>query len=187
MVDREIDKMRNQNLIKLIQLPDNDHAIVQTLDYKNVIDQKIAICKEEDQDVLRKFKNQIVGKFTSSQISKMEMSEVYHDKIDDAISSLLRNGFLARGVGSHFADIYFFTFQGLGKSAAAISEGREEVLKILKRRRHGEIKMSQFEKLKIKSQKWCGSYFHLSDMVGKGMIEKFSTPVGEGIRLVKTV
>eukprot|EP01023_Acetabularia_acetabulum_P061836 TRINITY_DN7522_c0_g4_i1.p1 TRINITY_DN7522_c0_g4~~TRINITY_DN7522_c0_g4_i1.p1 ORF type:complete len:287 (+),score=31.93 TRINITY_DN7522_c0_g4_i1:240-1100(+) len=184
-VDQEIDRMRIQNRVRLIQLPDNDNAIIWTQDYKNVIDKKIELCRTEDQQVLREFKDKIVYSIKSSQVSKMDMQQVFYDKTDDAISILLRHGFLARGIGGHFADIYFFTFQGLGKSAAAVTEGREEVLKILNRRRHEEIKLSQFEKLKLKSKKWCGSDFHLRDMVGKGLIEMFNTPVGDGIRLVK--
>eukprot|EP01026_Neomeris_dumetosa_P055942 TRINITY_DN5106_c0_g1_i2.p1 TRINITY_DN5106_c0_g1~~TRINITY_DN5106_c0_g1_i2.p1 ORF type:complete len:253 (-),score=31.19 TRINITY_DN5106_c0_g1_i2:220-978(-) len=184
-VDREIDQMRNKNEIKLLQLPENDHVVVDTEDYRTVVENQLIKCGDKDRPFLMKFKGEIVEKFKSAQVSKRELEEFFKESNEDAISILLRCGLLARGVGGHFADIFYFTFQGLGKSAAAIGEGRDEICKLLKRRRHGEMTMKQFENFKFKGQKWCGINFHLRDLIGKGLVEMFSSPIGEGIRLVR--
>ena len=73
----------------------------------------------------------------------------------------------------------------LGFFVTSLIEGRKEMLKMFQRKKYREIKESRLFECKLRKSR-LGIKYHLRDLIGLGLLDEKSTPVGKFFRLIAT-
>ncbi|XP_078439928.1 serine/Threonine-kinase isoform X1 [Wolffia australiana] len=101
---------------------------------------------------------------------------------DEHVSLLVNAGFLTRQLVD--PDMYWFSIPNVGSVLKGLSQGRKEVMGMLKRRAHGEMMMGVMEKKRLRFSP-LDMRFHLRDLIGSGHLHTAQTPLGLVVRLAK--
>lgn len=83
------------------------------------------------------------------------------------------------------ANSYWFTLPGCGPLMAELSNGRTEMLEVIRRKKFGEMLVKEAEGRKLKAST-LGCRFHLRDLIGRGALQLVHTTSGGMVKLVST-
>ncbi|KAI8643894.1 serine-threonine protein kinase 19-domain-containing protein [Parasitella parasitica] len=185
LTDRELQKAfvdGSWRKFHIIGALDDEYILMKTLDYCNMIDhakQKCAI--EGDVSIYDKFKHAIMHDSGYNQVSitKETLVESCHFS-EQNISQLVASGLL---IPHHIQmGVFWFSVHNQGSFMSSLSNGRLQILRILKRRSTKDI-MEKLLKQKKLNKSSFGMEFLMHDLIGSGRVERFATAMGDLIRL----
>ncbi|XP_010526498.1 PREDICTED: serine/threonine-protein kinase 19 homolog isoform X2 [Tarenaya hassleriana] len=187
-VDRELESLRREKVVRIFKLNtgQDDHAIMFLDDYLNQVDHIVKRMEEKKQngiEVFEWFKMHVLD-------SKLEPSIGHHELFsllslggrvkEEHITLLINAGLLTRQLID--PDMYWFAIPSIGRLLKGLSQGRKELLSILKRKKHKEMFLSELEK---KQLRWSplDMRFHLRDLIGSGHLKTIQTTSGLVVRV----
>ncbi|CAO0799116.1 unnamed protein product [Mucor circinelloides] len=161
---------------------DDEYVLMKTADYRNMIDHAKQQCPlEVDNSIYDKFKDIVTcdEKFNQVSVTKQALMEACHFN-EPNISQLVSSGLL---IPHHIQmDVYWFSIHNQGSFMSSLSNGRLQILRILKRRSTKDI-MEKLLKQKKLNKSSFSIEFLLHDLIGSGRVERFTTAMGDLIRL----
>ncbi|KAL1219359.1 hypothetical protein V5N11_007888 [Cardamine amara subsp. amara] len=187
-VDRELECLRREKVVRVFKLNtgQDDHAIIFLDDYLKQVDRivkRMEEKKQNDLDIFKWFKEHVLD-------SKLEPSIGHHElfsllslggKVKDAHITLLINaGLLTRQLVD--PDMYWFTIPSIGKLWKGLLQGRNELLSMLKRKRHKEMFLAELEKKRLRYSP-LDMRFHIRDLIGSGHLKTVQTTSGLIVRI----
>ncbi|XP_006298241.2 serine/threonine-protein kinase 19 isoform X1 [Capsella rubella] len=187
-VDRELECLRREKVVRVFKLNtgQDDHAIIFLDDYLHQVDRivkRMEEKKQSDLEIFKWFKGHVLD-------SKLEPSIGHHElcsllslggKVKDAHISLLINaGLLARQLID--PDMYWFTIPSIGKLWKGLLQGRNELLSLIKRKRHKEMFLAELEKKRLRFSP-LDVRFHIRDLIGSGHLKTVQTTSGLIVRI----
>ncbi|CAI0434469.1 unnamed protein product [Linum tenue] len=101
---------------------------------------------------------------------------------DEHISLLINGGLLTRQLID--PNMYWFAIPNIGSILKGLSQGRKELLSLLKRRRYKEMMLAPLEKKRLRFSP-LDIRFHLRDLIGSGHLKTLCTPTGLVVRVSK--
>ncbi|KAI8921948.1 serine-threonine protein kinase 19-domain-containing protein [Powellomyces hirtus] len=113
-------------------------------------------------------------------VTKSELMD-HMDATEDEISELFSFGFLTL----KDVDTYWISVRNAGVFWSNFSRGRNELLQAIKRRRYNEMLRTDMEEKPLRSCILPG-HLIIADLLGKGFVDSFNTPMGVMIRLKKS-
>ncbi|AEC07017.1 Serine-threonine protein kinase 19 [Arabidopsis suecica] len=189
-VDRELECLRREKVVRVFKLNtgQDDHAIIFLDDYLNQVDRivkRMEEKKQSDLEIFKLFKMHVLD-------SKLEPSIGHHEllsllslggKVKDAHITLLINaGLLTRQLID--PDMYWFAIPSTGKLWKGLSQGRNELLSLIKRKRHKEMFLAELEKKRLRFSP-LDVRFHVRDLIGSGHLKTVQTTSGLIVRILK--
>ncbi|CAM8923090.1 unnamed protein product [Rhodiola kirilowii] len=189
-VDRELEMLKQDNMLRIFKLNtgQDDDAIMFMDDYMNQIGRavkKLELKNEDEIKVFDLFKTHVV-------YSKLEPS-IGHDELlsllsnggrvnDDSISLLINAGLLTRKLID--PNLYWFAIPNIGAILKGLSQGRKELLSLLKRTKYKEMMLATLEKKRLRYSP-LDMRFHLRDLIGSGLLKTAQTATGIVVRVSK--
>ncbi|XP_074354163.1 uncharacterized protein LOC141693062 isoform X3 [Apium graveolens] len=101
---------------------------------------------------------------------------------DEHVTLLINAGLLSRQLVD--PNMYWFTIPNIGSLLKNLSQGRQELLSFLKRRRYKEMMMAALEKKSLRFSP-LDMRFHLRDLIGSGCLKTSQTPSGLVVQVAK--
>ncbi|CAM8928029.1 unnamed protein product [Rhodiola kirilowii] len=146
---------------------------------------KLELKNEDEIKVFDLFKTHVV-------YSKLEPS-IGHDELlsllsnggrvnDDSISLLINAGLLTRKLID--PNLYWFAIPNIGAILKGLSQGRKELLSLLKRTKYKEMMLATLEKKRLRYSP-LDMRFHLRDLIGSGLLKTAQTATGIVVRVSK--
>ncbi|XP_078439930.1 serine/Threonine-kinase isoform X2 [Wolffia australiana] len=189
-VDRDLEALKKEKTLRLFKLNtgQDDHAIMFMDDYNKQIGaaaERLGKKGPDQVQVLEWFKLYVLGTKLDLSIEHNELCSLLSagGKVrDEHVSLLVNAGFLTRQLVD--PDMYWFSIPNVGSVLKGLSQGRKEVMGMLKRRAHGEMMMGVMEKKRLRFSP-LDMRFHLRDLIGSGHLHTAQTPLGLVVRLAK--
>ncbi|EPB86171.1 hypothetical protein HMPREF1544_07073 [Mucor circinelloides 1006PhL] len=147
---------------------DDEYVLMKTADYRNMIDHAKQQCPLEADN--NKFKDIVTcdEKFNQVSVIKQALMEACHFN-EPNISQLVSSGLL---IPHHIQmDVYWFSIHNQGSFMSSLSNGRLQILRILKRRSTKDI-MEKLLKQKKLNKSSFSIEFLLHDLIGSGRVER---------------
>ncbi|ESQ50426.1 hypothetical protein EUTSA_v10002060mg [Eutrema salsugineum] len=187
-VDRELECLRRDKVVRVFKLNtgQDDHAIIFLDDYLNQVDRivkRMEEKKQSDVEVFKWFKGHVLDSKLEPSIGHDELCSLLSlgGKVKDAHITLLINaGLLTRQLID--PDMYWFAVPSIGKLWKGLLQGRNELLSLLKRRRHKEMFLADLEKRRLRFSP-LDMRFHIRDLIGSGHLKTFQTTSGLVVRV----
>eukprot|EP00730_Choanoeca_flexa_P020136 TRINITY_DN9841_c0_g1_i2.p2 TRINITY_DN9841_c0_g1~~TRINITY_DN9841_c0_g1_i2.p2 ORF type:complete len:243 (+),score=36.08 TRINITY_DN9841_c0_g1_i2:1476-2204(+) len=178
IVDRAVESESQSGFIISIPLggSNNDKVIVLKTDYINHIESKYDVLSVKDKALLSKFVENVLKPSNASSFQK-ESLHVLGIEVDD-ISRLVRLGYISN-INESTSTL---SLPGLGVFTRDMSNGREALLKSLKRKKFKEVLESELMKKKLKAMRLSVEY-HISDLAGLDAVDVIETSSGRLLRL----
>ncbi|CAI0434468.1 unnamed protein product [Linum tenue] len=189
-VDRELETLKRENMLRIFKLNtgQDDHAIMFLEDYLNQIERvtkRLEENKKSDTEVLEWFKKYVIDCKLEPSIDHQELCLLLSNggKVkDEHISLLINGGLLTRQLID--PNMYWFAIPNIGSILKGLSQGRKELLSLLKRRRYKEMMLAPLEKKRLRFSP-LDIRFHLRDLIGSGHLKTLCTPTGLVVRVSK--
>ncbi|KAL0033609.1 hypothetical protein WJX79_007484 [Trebouxia sp. C0005] len=198
LVDRELDELRRDRVVRVLKLPTapDDYAFMLSEDYATAVLQQQHLMQEagtpvEQLQVFSWFRERVLARCPDNSITHHDVlrqlsADRKHKRRDEVteqhISLLLNCGLLTRHLTQK--DTYWFALAGIGPLIKSLVKGRKDLLGMLSRRRYPEMFVKELEQKKL-SQSLLDSRFHIRDLIGLGSIAKVDTTSGPLLRIVK--
>jgi serine/threonine-protein kinase 19 len=80
--------------------------------------------------------------------------------------------------------MYWFAIPSTGKLWKGLSQGRNELLSLIKRKRHKEMFLAELEKKRLRFSP-LDVRFHVRDLIGSGHLKTVQTTSGLIVRILK--
>uniref|UniRef100_A0A7S4DYL1 Uncharacterized protein n=1 Tax=Lotharella globosa TaxID=91324 RepID=A0A7S4DYL1_9EUKA len=186
-VDRELDKLRRDGKIRMVELPNigrDCQGIMLVADYASTVRE---IMEKENNDAIRR-----VGERFLEVLSSIPFSDVSRTKLltllgkpfqsspTSSISNLIRIGVLTR---KGLSD-YHVAIPAIGTFVVDIKKARKEIISIVKKRMYREILQKELEKKSLKTSRMSLRY-HLMDLEGLQLLDFVETNMGTLVRIPK--
>ncbi|WOG94350.1 hypothetical protein DCAR_0313644 [Daucus carota subsp. sativus] len=189
-VDRELESLRREKVIRIFKLNtgQDDHAIMFLDDYLDEIKcvaERMKAKKQDDLAIFEWFKLHVVHSKLDPSIEHEELCSLLSlgGKVkDEHLTVLINAGLLARQLVD--PNMYWFTIPNIGSLLKSLSQGRQELLSFLKRRRYKEMMMATLEKKSLRFSP-LDIRFHLRDLIGSGSLKTSQTPSGLVVQIAK--
>ncbi|KAL0144620.1 serine-threonine protein kinase 19-domain-containing protein [Mucor lusitanicus] len=150
---------------------DDEYILMKTSDYCNMIDHAKQRCPPEvDASIYDTFKNTVTHdkKLNQVSVTKQALMEAC-SFTEQHISQLVSSGLL---IPHHIQmDVYWFSIHNQGSFMSSLSNGRLQILRILKRRNTKDI-MEKLLKQKKLNKSSFSIEFLMHDLIGSGRVEK---------------
>ncbi|XP_022156619.1 serine/threonine-protein kinase 19 isoform X2 [Momordica charantia] len=101
---------------------------------------------------------------------------------DEDISLLMNAGLLNRQLID--PNMYWFAIPSIGSVLKGISQGRKELISLLRRSRYKEMMMSSLQKKRLRFSS-LDMRFHIRDLIGSGNLRTVQSPTGLLVQLSK--
>ncbi|CAI0434467.1 unnamed protein product [Linum tenue] len=206
-VDRELETLKRENMLRIFKLNtgQDDHAIMFLEDYLNQhvsfnrsmqierVTKRLEENKKSDTEVLEWFKKYVIDCKLEPSIDHQELCLLLSNggKVKDEHISLLINGgllvrlmFVLQTRQLIDPNMYWFAIPNIGSILKGLSQGRKELLSLLKRRRYKEMMLAPLEKKRLRFSP-LDIRFHLRDLIGSGHLKTLCTPTGLVVRVSK--
>ncbi|XP_010467810.1 PREDICTED: serine/threonine-protein kinase 19 homolog isoform X2 [Camelina sativa] len=182
--------LRREKVVRVFKLNtgQDDHAVIFLDDYLNQVDRivkRMEEKKQSDLEIFKWFKGHVLD-------SKLEPSIGHHElfsllslggNVKDAHITLLINaGLLTRQLID--PDMYWFAIPSIGKLWKGLLQGRNELLSLIKRKRHKEMFLAELEKKRLRFSP-LDVRFHIRDLIGSGHLKTVQTTSGLIVRIPK--
>ncbi|OLL23589.1 Meiotically up-regulated gene 51 protein [Neolecta irregularis DAH-3] len=180
-VDRELADICEKGYLQRIMFHgrnEGDFALMLAQDFKGILE-KLKASESEISGAVENFEKVLFeknGVFTGVRITNGQNSELTKTNI----STLCSKGLLT--LDHTFPGSYAISLPNIGTFLRNLRSGRREILRILKKQQFKEILEKNLLERKLKASLFSWE-FHLHDIYGSGEAERFTTPVGPGIRL----
>ncbi|XP_017238634.1 uncharacterized protein LOC108211520 isoform X2 [Daucus carota subsp. sativus] len=141
--------------------------------------------KQDDLAIFEWFKLHVVHSKLDPSIEHEELCSLLSlgGKVkDEHLTVLINAGLLARQLVD--PNMYWFTIPNIGSLLKSLSQGRQELLSFLKRRRYKEMMMATLEKKSLRFSP-LDIRFHLRDLIGSGSLKTSQTPSGLVVQIAK--
>lgn len=189
-VDREIESLRRDRVVRIFKLNtgQDDHAIMFIDDYISQIERVVRRMEDKKQNdlvVFEWFKTHVVQSKLETGISHQELWSLLliGGKVkEEHISQLINAGLLIRQLIDQ--NKYWFSIPNIGSVLKGLSQGRNELLSVLRRRKYKEMMMSCLEKKRLRFSP-LDMRFHIRDLIGSGQLKTVETPSGLIVRVAK--
>ncbi|KAK4510200.1 clathrin associated protein complex medium subunit [Mucor velutinosus] len=150
---------------------DDEHVLMKTSDYCNMIDHaRQQSPPEVDGSIYDKFKDTVTHdeQFSQVSVTKKALMEACNFT-EQNISQLVSSGLL---IPHHIQmDVYWYSIHNQGSFMSSLSNGRLQILRILKRRNTKDI-MEKLLKQKKLNKSSFSMEFLMHDLIGSGRVEK---------------
>ncbi|KAL9550378.1 hypothetical protein MBANPS3_004747 [Mucor bainieri] len=150
---------------------DDEHILMKTSDYCNMIDHAKQQCPPEvDASIFDRFKDTVAhnSKFYQVSVTKQSLIEAC-SFTEHNISQLVSSNLL---IPHHIQmDVYWYSIHNQGLFMSSLSSGRLQILRILKRRNTKDI-MEKLLKQKKLNKSSFSIEFLMHDLIGSGRVEK---------------
>ncbi|CAH9073768.1 unnamed protein product [Cuscuta europaea] len=189
-VDKELESLKREKMVRILKLNTgrDDHAIMLLEDYLSQIEHVIKIMEEKKKEkltVFEWFKAHIISSKLDPCIGHHELCSLLSlgGKVEEEHVSLLINaGLLTRQPID--PNMYWFAIPSVGPVLKGLSQGRNELLSLLNRRKFKEMMMATLEKKRLRFS-LLDMRFHLRDLIGSGHLTTVETPSGLIVRVSK--
>ncbi|XP_031744618.1 serine/threonine-protein kinase 19 isoform X4 [Cucumis sativus] len=101
---------------------------------------------------------------------------------DEDISLLMNAGLLNRQLID--PNVYWFAIPSIGSVLKGISQGRKELISLLKRTKYKEMMMTSLQKKRLRFSS-LDMRFHIRDLIGSGYLQTVQSPTGLLVQLSK--
>ncbi|CAI0434465.1 unnamed protein product [Linum tenue] len=196
---RNYTTLKRENMLRIFKLNtgQDDHAIMFLEDYLNQhvsfnrsmqierVTKRLEENKKSDTEVLEWFKKYVIDCKLEPSIDHQELCLLLSNggKVkDEHISLLINGGLLTRQLID--PNMYWFAIPNIGSILKGLSQGRKELLSLLKRRRYKEMMLAPLEKKRLRFSP-LDIRFHLRDLIGSGHLKTLCTPTGLVVRVSK--
>lgn len=184
-VDRELDRMRAQNIVRFLRLPgrgENDRfAVVYTQDFVDYAASDFPSTPGSSggttDDTLNLFFTSVFPRCLQVGISQAELDDILGSD-GDYTTQLIRAGYLTLRDESSL----WFAVPGAGEFLKHRVAGRQEVVGALKRAPYKEMLLSKLE-IRPLQKSLFPAQFHVRDIIGAGTAEAVATTAGVLVRL----
>eukprot|EP00698_Gefionella_okellyi_P014742 TRINITY_DN4099_c0_g1_i1.p1 TRINITY_DN4099_c0_g1~~TRINITY_DN4099_c0_g1_i1.p1 ORF type:complete len:248 (+),score=54.67 TRINITY_DN4099_c0_g1_i1:52-795(+) len=176
IVDRDLDRLHLQGIIRQFRWSGGEYAILRTEDYVNLIDAAQANAKIAKERATFEMFREVNRTEHEAAITRAQLLSNRID--DDAITVLVNHGFLVL----ERPDVYLFSIPNAGTFRLQCSAGRREITMLLKRQSYREMSMQKLLKKKLRASNLTVR-FHVRDMQGAGALRVMDTAVGQLVRL----
>ncbi|XP_029996014.1 serine/threonine-protein kinase 19 isoform X2 [Sphaeramia orbicularis] len=179
MVDRELNKLREQGELLMFQLGFDADAfgLVFASDYKAKV-----LAEQEGRDTqgtVQKFLDKVVAFCTELSFSKDKMLREFLFT-DSEITQLVKSGVLTvRDAGS-----WWLSIPNSGKFTKYFIQGRKAVLNMVKKSKYGEVLKADLEERRTTAHVKFHMKYHIHDIVGAELVESIQTTSGILLRFV---
>lgn len=189
-VDRELESLRRGRVLRIFKLNtgQDDHAIMFVDDYLDEIKriaERMEAKKQDNLAVFEWFKLYVIDSKLDPSIGHEELCSLLSvgGKVkDEHVTLLINAGLLTRQLVD--PNMYWFTIPNIGSLLKNLSQGRQELLSFLKRRRYKEMMMATLEKKSLRFSP-LDMRFHLRDLIGSGCLKTSQTPSGLVVQVAK--
>ncbi|XP_049348337.1 uncharacterized protein LOC125812911 isoform X2 [Solanum verrucosum] len=186
-----IDKsLRREGVLRTFKLStgQDDHAIMFLDDYLSQIERvskRLETQKQEGLSVFEWFKEHVIHSKLDPSIGHEELRSLLSlgGKVkEEHISLLINAGLLTRQLID--PNMYWFAIPNIGSILKGLSQGREELMSFLNRRKYKEMPMAALEKKCLRLSP-LDMRFHLRDLLGSGHLKTVEGPTGLVVKIVK--
>ncbi|XP_031744617.1 serine/threonine-protein kinase 19 homolog isoform X3 [Cucumis sativus] len=186
-----IDKcLKREKVVRVFKLNtgQDDHAIMFLDDYLKQIDRLISRFEEgmkRGKEIFLWFKTHVIDCKLEPSIGHQELCTLLSlgGKIKDEDISLLMNaGLLNRQLID--PNVYWFAIPSIGSVLKGISQGRKELISLLKRTKYKEMMMTSLQKKRLRFSS-LDMRFHIRDLIGSGYLQTVQSPTGLLVQLSK--
>uniref|UniRef100_A0A804R6Z6 Serine/threonine-protein kinase 19 n=1 Tax=Zea mays TaxID=4577 RepID=A0A804R6Z6_MAIZE len=154
-VDRDLESFKKDKVLRIFKLSSgqDDHAIMFMDDYLKQVSFAIKRSGGKDQDgseVFEWFERYVVPSKLDVSITQLELCSLLSqggDVTDKHITLLMNAGLLTRQLID--PNIYWFSIPRIGPILKGLSQGRNEILSLLNRRKYKEMPLSSLENTNI--------------------------------------
>ncbi|XP_049409619.1 uncharacterized protein LOC125872868 isoform X1 [Solanum stenotomum] len=189
-VDRELESLRREGVLRTFKLStgQDDHAIMFLDDYLSQIERvskRLETQKQEGLSVFEWFKEHVIHSKLDPSIGHEELRSLLSlgGKVkEEHISLLINAGLLTRQLID--PNMYWFAIPNIGSILKGLSQGREELMSFLNRRKYKEMPMAALEKKCLRLSP-LDMRFHLRDLLGSGHLKTVEGPTGLVVKIVK--
>ncbi|KAL4588050.1 hypothetical protein LXL04_000928 [Taraxacum kok-saghyz] len=189
-VDRDLESLRREKVLRIFKLNtgQDDHAVMFMEDYLNQMKRAVKNMEAKKQSVLavfQWFEVHVIHSKLEPCIGHQELCLLLSlgGKVkDEDISLLINAGLLTRQLID--PDMYWFAIPNIGSLLKGLTQGRKEVMSVVKRKKYKEMMLVVIEKKRLRFSP-LDMRFHLRDLLGSGHLKSLHTPAGIVIRVVK--
>lgn len=189
-VDRELECLKREKVVRVFKLNtgQDDHAIMFLDDYLKQIDHVISRFEERMQlgtGIFQWFKTHVLDCKLEPSIGHQELCTLLSlgGKVkDEDISLLINAGLLNRQLID--PNVYWFAIPSIGSVLKGISQGRKELISLLKRTKYKEMMMTSLQKKRLRFSS-LDMRFHIRDLIGSGYLRTVQSPTGLLVQLSK--
>uniref|UniRef100_A0A7N0ULF5 Serine/threonine-protein kinase 19 n=1 Tax=Kalanchoe fedtschenkoi TaxID=63787 RepID=A0A7N0ULF5_KALFE len=170
-VDRELELLKQDNVLRIFKLNtgQDDDAVMFMDDYINQIGRAVKKFDSKGEDEIKVF-----DWFKTHVLYSKREPSIGHDELlsllsvggpvnDESISLLINAGLLTRKLID--ANLFWFAIPNIGSILKGISQGRKELLSLLKRTKYKEMMLTPLEKKRLRYSP-LDMRFHLRDLIG---------------------
>ncbi|KAL2550007.1 Serine-threonine protein kinase 19 [Forsythia ovata] len=173
-VVRELESLRRDRVLRIFKLNTglDDHAVMLMDDYLNQIEHVVKRMEVKTQDdfmVFEWFKTHVIHSKPNTSIGHQELCSLLSlwGKVKEEHISLLNAGIIIRQLIDQ--NMYWFAIPNIGSVLKGLSQGRNEVLSFLNRRKYKEMMLTPLEKKCLRLSP-LDTRFHLRDLIGSGSL-----------------
>ncbi|CAK9309890.1 unnamed protein product [Citrullus colocynthis] len=189
-VDRELECLKREKVVRVFKLNtgQDDHAIMFLDDYLKQIDHVTSRFEERMQrgmEIFQRFKMHVLDCKLEPSIGHQELGTLLSlgGKVkDEDISLLINAGLLNRQLID--PNVYWFAIPSIGSVLKGLSQGRKELISLLKRTKYKEMMMTSLQKKRLRFSS-LDMRFHIRDLIGSGYLRTVQSPTGLLVQLSK--
>ncbi|CAA6662487.1 unnamed protein product [Spirodela intermedia] len=189
-VDRELESLKKEKVLRIFKLNtgQDDHAVMFMDDYNNQIGVAMKRLGTKNEDLIQVFewfKTYVTGTKLDVGIDHNELCSLlsFGGKVkEEHVSLLINAGFLTRQLVD--PSMYWFSIPNIGLLLKGLSQGRKELVSLLRKRKHREMMLAALEKKRLRLS-LLDMRFHLRDLIGSGVLKTVESPTGLIVRLSK--
>ncbi|CAB3983728.1 Hypothetical predicted protein [Paramuricea clavata] len=175
LVDRQLNKLWQERKLQLFKLISGSDEFAMVL-MEDLIAHVQTKQNSENSTVLERFLSSALPTCTDVSISTKTLSEE-HDIKEKDITVLVKSGLLqCRDVGSWWLGI-----PGAGVFMKHFTKGRQNILRMIRKRKFKEILQRDLETYKVNSK--LGIQYHIYDIIGAELVQSIETTSGSLLRL----
>ncbi|XP_011659234.1 serine/threonine-protein kinase 19 isoform X2 [Cucumis sativus] len=165
-VDRELECLKREKVVRVFKLNtgQDDHAIMFLDDYLKQIDRLISRFEEgmkRGKEIFLWFKTHVIDCKLEPSIGHQELNRQLIDP-----------------------NVYWFAIPSIGSVLKGISQGRKELISLLKRTKYKEMMMTSLQKKRLRFSS-LDMRFHIRDLIGSGYLQTVQSPTGLLVQLSK--
>jgi len=195
-VDRELEALKKANRVRRIKLVSqrDEFGYVFLDDYLAKLRAVAATCPASSQQQLavQRFADALAKAKWDVTVTRAQVIEATARSANELlppepvvcermVSHLVHRGLLL--ARSDTRDVYWLAVPGSGRLIQDIAQGRVEMERLIRRRKHKEIPVAKLLLARLKKS-GRGPRFHLRDMMGGGLVAVRPTSVGDVVALV---
>lgn len=176
-VDSALPQLARDRIIRPIEIPATKNYIRRDA---YVLSEDFKLQEPHDGPTFQSFFSNVFAQSPYSHVKKSVFCSVYGDRVEDAITELIRTGFLT--LTSVDEDTYAFTVPGMAEFVEHRALGAGQITTLLKKAPYREMPLSELELRSLKNSYFTAQW-HVRDVVGLGIVRTVETSIGIIARL----